>query len=153
MRRRESKRKQRTWTEKCAGSARAIARPLSQQQMKRKKKRNRNKSRRRARRERERERERERAKQAGVATLARRSGIREFQQRTIIGERRCIIALRSRAQATFWHWIQRFPYASPTRRRNQSFRTRFPPKSITVPRLSHLCRFSRQFRHLWLLYS
>jgi Na+-translocating ferredoxin:NAD+ oxidoreductase RnfC subunit len=33
-----------------------------------------------------RERERERAKQAGVATLARRSGIREFQQRTIIGE-------------------------------------------------------------------
>jgi len=37
-------------------------------------------------RERERERERERAKQAGVATLARRSGIREFQQRTIIGE-------------------------------------------------------------------
>jgi hypothetical protein len=35
---------------------------------------------------RERERERERAKQAGVATLARRSGIREFQQRTIIGE-------------------------------------------------------------------
>jgi hypothetical protein len=33
-----------------------------------------------------RERERKRAKQAGVATLARRSGIRKFQQRTIIGE-------------------------------------------------------------------
>jgi hypothetical protein len=31
-------------------------------------------------------REREQAKQAGVATLARRSGISEFQQRTIIGE-------------------------------------------------------------------
>jgi hypothetical protein len=61
--------------------------------------------------------------------------------------------LRWRAQTTFWHLIQRFLDASPTRRRNQSFRTRFPPKSITVPKLSLLCRFSQQFHHLWLLYS